>query len=337
MAALSLEETRRWLLNLLPPGADKLYDLTSAGDVYKLFDGFAQAFKQFGHDLLETLRAEIFPSSAVQKLPDWEKAIGLTASYFATNGATAQRQSGILAKLREFGSFTPYLVRAVVAPLLGYADFTQLRVMETNRYAFTNLHTYQDSPLDGQGAIPANGSVTRSIYVPDGGNASRAGAKLTLGLIHPAVQGLTITLTAPSGKSKTWRNIGQGAATYGHTWLLYAPEFARTQCNVRWTLMVTDSSDNSGSLLAWWLFVEGVGSNLPGPAGPGAGGLAGDIFDWGVVIDPALAGAVRPPDYSGARFAINRIKHAHTNGHLIRSIAPQPDSALAIPDQFVPG
>jgi hypothetical protein len=161
MAALSLDEVRRFLLNLLPPGADKLYDLTPAGDVFKLFDGLAATFKQFGFDLIETLRVEIFPSSCVQKLPDWEKALGLTGTFTTTNGTAAQRQTGVLSKLREFGSFTPYFVRSIIAPLLGYADFTQLRVIETNRDALTALHTYVDEPPGNQGAIPANGSTTR--------------------------------------------------------------------------------------------------------------------------------------------------------------------------------
>jgi hypothetical protein len=335
MASLSLDEARRFLLNLLPPGADKLYDLTPAGDVFKLFDGLAATVKQFGFDLLETLRAEIFPSSCVQKLPDWEKALGLTGAFTTTNGTPAQRQTGVLSKLREFGSFTPYLVRSIVAPLLGYTDFTQLRVVETSRDALTALHTYVDEPTGNQGTIPANGSITRTLFVPDGGDVSRAGAQATLWLTHPAVQGLTVMLTAPNGRSKTWTNIGIGAVT-NQPFLLYARELAGVSCSVQWNLTVTDASRSSGTLLRWQLFVEGVGSEAPGPVQSGGGGLGGDIFDWGAYADPAQLGGTQPPDNAGVAFAIQRIQHADTLGHIIRSVAPIPDAPSTVPDQIIP-
>jgi hypothetical protein len=336
MATLSIEGTRRFLLNLLPPGADKLYDLSPAGDVFKLFDGFAQTFKQFGFDLLELLRTEIFPSSAVQKAADWEKALGLAGSYVANSGTIAQRQTGILSKLREFGAFTPYLIRSIVAPLFGYTDFTQLRVFETSRAALTAIHTYVDAPPRGQGVIPANGNLTRPLFLPDGGTVSRAGAQVTVWLTHPALQGLTVRLVAPNGQAKTWANLGKGAVA-NQPFLLFGIAFAGAQCNVQWNLTVTDSSGNAGTLQQWQLFVEGVGASLPGPVGTGGGGLGGDIFDWGVFADPNLLGATQPPDYSNARFTINRIKHAHTLGHIIRTIAAIPDAPLSLPDQFIPG
>jgi hypothetical protein len=326
MATLSIDEVRHTLVNLLPPGADKLYDLTPTGDVFKLFDALAAAVKQFGYDLLESLRAEIIPSSAIQKLPDWEKALGLTSTFAASSGTPAQRQAGVLSKLREFGSFTPYIVRSIVAPLLGYADFTQLRVLETRRADLTALHTYVDSPPGNQGTIPASGSLIRPMYLPDGGSASRAGAQVTLWISHPAVQGLTATLTAPSGKSKSWRNFGRGAVV-NQPFLLYGVEFSGTQCNVQWNLTVSDASGNAGTLVRWQLFIEGVAGN----------GLGGAVFDWGVYADPAQLGATQPADYAGAKAAISRIKHAHTNGHIIRSIAPAPDSSVAVPDQCAPG
>jgi hypothetical protein len=336
MAPLSIDEARRHLLNLFPPGADKLYDLSPAGDVFNLFDGFAQTVKQFGFDLLELLRSEIFPSSAVQKAPDWEKALGLTGTYTANSGTSTQRQTGILSKLREFGSFTPYLVRSIVAPLLGYVDFTQLRVIETKRAVLTAAHTYVDAPASGQETIPANGSLTRSMYLPDGGNVSRAGCQLTVWLTHPAIQGLTVKLTAPNGRSKTWANFGSGAVT-NQPFRLYGIEFAGAQCGVQWNLTVTDSTGNVSTLVRWQLFSEGVGSGISGPVGIGGGGLGADIFDWGVFADSSLLGAAQPPDYPSARFAINRIKHAHTLGHIIRSVAAIPDAAETLPDQFVPG
>ncbi|MGH6995607.1 MAG: hypothetical protein ACREES_07905, partial [Stellaceae bacterium] len=159
-------------MNLLPPGAEKLYDLTPTGDVFRLFDGVAATVKRFGFDLLDTLRDEIFPSAAVEKLPDWETALALTGA-----AETDRRRTSILSRLREFGAFTPYLVRSIIAPLVGYADFNGLRIIEADRTKLAAFHTYVDEPAGAQGAIPANGTLSRPMYTPDGGRASRAGAQ----------------------------------------------------------------------------------------------------------------------------------------------------------------
>jgi hypothetical protein len=80
------------------------------------------------------------------------------------------------------------------------------------------------------------------------------------------------------------------------------------------------------------LFVEGLAR------GQSTGGA---IFEWGVYVDPAHVGENgTAADLAGARLAIKRLKHAHTVGSLIQSLAPWPDISSginsSIPDEWLP-
>jgi hypothetical protein len=94
----TLDEARRFLLNLLPPGAERPYSLIPGGDVYQLFDAFAASVKQFGFDLLDVLRLEITPAECIQKLAG-------------------------------------PLVKSVIAPLLGFLNPATLQILNTDRVA----------------------------------------------------------------------------------------------------------------------------------------------------------------------------------------------------------
>src|SRR5512146_2647759 len=102
---VSLTEVRSLLLQLWPPG--RLYDWsTRTSNVSRFLDALAEAIKTFGYDLVDRLRRELNPATTVEKLVDWEEALGLLGSYTARNGSIAQRQAAVVGKLREFGALT---------------------------------------------------------------------------------------------------------------------------------------------------------------------------------------------------------------------------------------
>lgn len=85
---LSLREVRQILLQLWPPG--RLYDWsTPTSHVSRYLDALAEAVRTFGYDVVDRLRRELNPATAVEKLPDWEDALGLAGSYTARNGTVA--------------------------------------------------------------------------------------------------------------------------------------------------------------------------------------------------------------------------------------------------------
>jgi hypothetical protein len=316
--ANSLNEVRRFLLNLLPPGAERLYSLVPGGDVFQLFDAFAATVKQFGFDLLDVLRAEITPAECIQRIPDWETALALASSQAALHGTTAQRRASILARLREVGGFTRALVRSVLAPLLGYADPSTVQLLNTNRAAMRAAHTYAGSV----GAQQTPGVFTANVF--DGGQVSKAGAQISITLLASAPNPVTLQLAPPGGQRiKRWPAITPGSGNYLSA-TLAAPELAGAPCGGVWTLTI---GGQPSFLYNWSIFVEGVGP----------GGLGGDVFDWGVYLDPVHLGENGfIPDLRAAQLAIARIQHAHANGKLIRALQASPDTPQAILDQFLP-
>src|SRR5688572_27122784 len=128
------EEVRSWLVSLLPPGVRDHYDLDHrASDVSRFFDALADAAKLFGPDVVDRLRDEVVPHRATEKLVDWEEALALTSTLASGGASLGARRAAILGRLRESGSYTLPNIQAIVGPLLGYLDPTQLSVVETDR------------------------------------------------------------------------------------------------------------------------------------------------------------------------------------------------------------
>jgi hypothetical protein len=189
----TLDEARRFLLNLLPPGAEPLYSLVPGGDA------FAAAVKQFGFDLLDVLRLEITPAECIQKLADRESALALVSTQAALHGTTEQHRAGVLSRLREAGGFTRPLVRAVIAPLLGFLNPATLQILNTDRVAMRATHTYTGSDTNQ----PTPG--TFRVAVIEDGQVTKAGAQLSIMLTTPALDQINLQLSTPDGKTKTWR------------------------------------------------------------------------------------------------------------------------------------
>ena len=295
-----------WLLSLYPPGTNDLYDVdTPASDVGAFFVALAQALAAQGPARVATLRTEVMPSTAVQKISDWEAALGLLAS---TN--TGQRQAAVVGKLREQGASTLANVRAVIAPLLGYANSSALGIVESSRSALTTLDTYTNAI---SGTIAGGGSLTRLILVSDDGTVSNAGAQLQL--VTPVISNLadvSVTLTGPDGTAVIWSTLPffRGYSSYAGTLTLRSLTFAGKQINGEWTVTVSSSAGNV-SWASLGLFVEGIGRY---GSMAGCEGLGAQNFSWSILVDPTMVGVSSPTDYAAARRALLRIEQAHTSG-----------------------
>jgi hypothetical protein len=317
---LSLKEVRELLLSLWPPG--QLYDwYTPTSNVSRYLDTLAETLKTFAFDIVDRLRREINPASAVEKLPDWEDALGIADSHTARDGTVAQRRGAVIGKLREFGAFTLSNTRAIVAPLLGYADASKLAVLEVDRAQMRAAHSYTDGKSHSGSFF-----LVAQVYVPDGGTVSKAGVQLAIQLSAAPSSPMSVGLQSPAGKLAIWSSEKLGPP--GTDYNLYAPDFTDGPCNGVWTLIMVQLSLTEFTIASWSIFVEGAGRS----------GLGGDIVDWGVYLDPALAGANgTPPDLDATDAAMSRIEHAHTSGYLIFSLSAIPDDPRSLPDACLPG
>lgn len=305
------EDARSILVSLLPPG--NLYETEDPGDdLYKLFAALGKTYRVLGFDYVEKLKREINPATAIEDLPDWEAALGIS-TFLSAGGNNATRQAAIVAKTREQGATTLENVRGIIGSLLGYASESDLVVYECNRAALKTKHTYTGLP-NSSGTIPVSASVLTRHFMVSDGDVSAAGVQLTLNITHTVSANLSVTLTNPFGASTTWTNISTGSITTSDI-VLYdkasnsstVGAFIGKPMAGQWTMTIT-SSATTGTLVSASLFAEGGGKD----------GRGGSIFTWGPYADPDLVGdGGASPDYRGARFSLKRIKPAYSRAYLI--------------------
>lgn len=319
------DEARKYLLGLLPPGIEKLYDLDPGGDFYYIFDAAAYLLRVFGFDLLDRLRTEHFPGQVVDKLPDWERFLGIARFFIARFGSTAQRQAAVVSKIRERGAFIDSLVQSVLGPLLGYEDPSQLEVLSTNRSDLRLAHTYSTEDL----LTVADGDTGEQVLdVIDGGKVSAAGVRVLVEFGDAGPFTFSLTLTAPDDiTSKTWEIADQdGDQMIG----LFGKEFAAAEIRGNWTLSVANDSGVSLPVILS-VFVEGIARNQ---------NTGGASAHWGVYADPTLLAAIGYSDFEAVMAAIARIKHSDSVGRLILSKEPWPGVTTglhaAIPGRCIP-
>jgi uncharacterized protein YmfQ (DUF2313 family) len=324
--ALSVTDVVSVLRQYFPPG--RLYSWWDTSSyIYKLLYATAATVKQFGFDLVDDLRTEVNPATAVDNLARNEGVLGISETLVATSGTTAQRQNAVVAKLRESGGLTKYNVRSIVAPILGYADPSALEVIECDRSALRLKHSYA---VGVDVSLPT--ATTTTVYIDvlyDGGEVSTAGAQLNLVFDTNSLSTFDVTLTAPDGTTKTW-DSGWSASPL----VLYGKEFAGAHIQGRWQLDITHTTGSTQTLYtASTLFVEGVADEQA---------TAGAVFHWGVYADPDLVGGSGvDEDLASAHRAVRRIRHAHHEATLILSKAAYPSvtsgAHTLIPGRFLPG
>lgn len=304
---------RFWLISLWPPGVNDLYDLDSPdSDVANYFSALAQVFCQFGTSFVDTLRSELNPATAVEKLPDWETAVGIMAG--RRPGATiAARQAAVISKLRESGSYSLADLRAILGPLLGYADPSQLAIIECQRATVAAIHTYANHT---GGSIAPGASLTQQVVVTDAPGVSGAGVQVHVTISAADISKVSVRLSNPGGATSfTWAasSVGRGAAS-SQTFTLRSHAFDGLAIGGVWSLSIFNDATAPGSitLASWDIFVEGAGRDANGTDGLGA-----QVFKWFVLTDPALVGATHAGDLDAARSAIARSKPAHTGAFLV--------------------
>ncbi len=322
---MTQDEARDFLISLLPPGSENLYDLEPGSDLWLVMDGLAQFFVAYAFNLLDKLGVERFPSTNIDKLPDWEGFLGLAKFAVARFGTIAQRQTGVVARIRERGPFDDSTVAAIVGALLGYAPTTPVEIIKCARDPLTGLHTYGSTAW----VLAAGATAKQWIYVNDGGKVSRAGVRILINnTVGTSTGPVTFTLVGPDGTTKTWTTAIGSPAVQG----LFGVEFAGKAITGAWVLTMTVDAGASGpAKFIPQIFVEGIG---PGQATGGA------IWYWGVYADPAHVGEQGFSDYAAALAAIERIKHSHGHGALILSLTPRPGVSsgvhAAIPGMCIP-
>jgi uncharacterized protein YmfQ (DUF2313 family) len=322
--ALTITDVVSVLRQYFPPG--RLYSWWDTSSyIYKLLYATAATVKQFGFDLVDDLRTEVNPATAVDNLARNEGVLGISETLVATSGTTAQRQNAVVAKLRESGGLTKYNVRSIVAPILGYADPSALEVIECDRSALRLAHSAITS---ADITLPNATTTSVSLRVRHGGVASSAGAQLNLVFDTDDLTDFAVTLTSPGGATKTW-DKGWSASPL----ILYGKEFAGATIQGYWTLAITNTSGSSKTLHSGSsLFVEGIAKRQA---------TAGAVFHWGAYANPSLVGGSGvDEDPASAHKAVRRIKHAHHEATLILSKEAYPDTITGenacLPDRFLP-
>lgn len=332
------DELKAALVAGFPPDVERVVDFDSedAGTVGAHLRAVAQTLTH-ATAAVDTLATELNPLTTVQKLPEWERVFRLRGA-----GSTAQRQAALLSRLRELGTVTTKpAVQAIIAPILGYADPSQLVVMETDRAALRTAHTY---PWTGSKSFSLS-AATIKWRVRDDAKVSPAGAQVDVTITHSDVSKIAATLTGPDGASATVAlgKLGRGSAS-GDTFRMYFPSLAGAAVGGtfggEWSLSIGATS-GTGTITAASLFVEGLGID-----GTLNDGLGAAIYRWGVVVEDSLLGS--GADLIAAREALERIRFACRPPSLLRrsvgsgalpdgDYAVTPGDPNAIPDGAIPG
>ena len=316
------KEAKDILIGGLPDGIDQFYDL-ERGDIGKYFGAIGSVLKQAGFDLLDTLRAEINPSTMLQKIPDWENALGLSATSTALFGTLVQRRNQVLGRLRENGGLTLADIRAAMQPYLLYQDPNQIQILEPNRAALKTLHTY---PYVGTPVIPP--LTTQRVFIPvlDDPKVSPAGAQLNFRVTTMDLAQLGVIVKGSPDVSYAFGSLGQGSAA-SLDFTLGMPQFSGQAIFKTWEIQfLTNTVGATISNIS--LFVEGLGRNYDVSGADIGEGLGAALFTFAVVMDLALVG----PGYNieGAKLALKRITPAHCGSSLV--VKPMGGTLCAIPD-----
>lgn len=338
--ALSVNQVLAALKSLLPPGAQDLYDFAE-GDVGRILEGLAEAWKTYGYDPCDQLAANVNPLTCdAGTLATWEVVLGLSLTRIAARGALEQRRSQVISKLREAGPTSRPNVRSIIGPLLGYVDSTQVVIIEANRTALREAHTYSYPA----GVIPALGFYDQIIRIFDSGKVSRAGARIYVNITILAVESVSISIRTPDGTNYVVAAVGSlgTGAVVDQQYSFFLPAVRGEAIAGNWELFVENAGVGAGTVNVLGttkrtdIFVEGIGR----VDFTDQQGLVSGVFSWGVLVDPTLVGQAHAADLDAARAALLRIKQGHTFASLIvgSSIAPGgcwiPD--VSLPDALIP-
>lgn len=326
------EELRQALIAAWPPGLHERIDWD--GDPGNHLLAISETLLAKAVTPVDELAANSCPLTATSaRLVDWERALGLSASRTARFGTLDARRRAVIARLREYGPPTIAMIQSVVAPLLDYADPSQLVILEADRTALRDAHTY----VGTLASATADMVAVYTFRVFDDGRLSPTGLQLDITLTHGDLSKINVYVVSPTGESATVSDIGRGAVS-GDTIRVSIPAMTAASVMGLWLVEVSASS-GAGTVDAVEAFVEGWGRDSAGNPG-----LSAAKFEYGVVYEPDKSSGA--PDVNAARAAIARITYATRIGALIlRELDGNlaageytflPDDDNAIPDAIVP-
>lgn len=326
------EELQQALIGAFPPGTHDRIDWEGTPGDHLL--AISQTVLAKGVVPVDELLANACPLTATSdRLRDWERALGLSGSRTARFGALEARRRAVIARLREYGPPTIPMMQSIVAPLLDYADPTELVILEASRTDLRTVHTYT-------GVLTSASTSLGCVYswrVFDDGRLSDSGVQLDVTLTHGDLTKLSVLVTAPSGETDTATVFGRGAAA-GDTVRVCLPDMAAASVMGVWTAEF-NASAGAGTVDAVEAFVEGAGRDSSGRPG-----LSAAKFELGVVYEEDKSSGAA--DIDAARAAIARITYATRISALILreadGVLPAgeytflPDDDNAIPDAIIP-
>lgn len=329
---MTAAEVKKLIQSCFPAGSEDIYDWNSnQANIGKYFTALGQLFKLYGTDIVDTLRAEINPYTCTQKIPDWEKALGLQDTPIAKFGTTAQRRNAVIAWLRQSGSFSLEDIRAVMQPYFLYSDPLAIQVLETDRGLWDPMHTYTNAT-----ALPIapGGNGTSTVLVRDTHNVSPAGILATLDM-QCTLDEINIEIKNDNGFAYNWGPGTLGTGFANDRFTLRTKFFAGTPIFGTWYLNITTGA-GAFTLNSWSLFVVGLGRDSRGHEGLGSG-----VMEFAVVADPALLGTGY--DLEGAQRALQRMKPAHVVANVVKKngiggggLCAIPGDANDIPPETLP-
>ena len=317
-------EVYRSLLSFLPRGLpEKL-----GPQLHGVLEASATALKQECADVIDLLRREAAPSTAVLLLPEWEAALALVDTVLSRFGTITQRQAQVVAALRfASGSLSLPDLKAALSIVLDTAP-SNLTIAEPDRDALRAAHSYPGQQSNV--AIIPFGVGAIDFDCLDTGRLSDAGLQVDL-VFSGSLAQVTFSVFGPNANQETlWGSATLGRGTLANEGLrLYARvsnvrgQVLQQSVTGPWTLLcragVAGATLHSASL-----FVEAIDRY---DAGEGLGAAA-HVF--AVVVDPAQLGA--QADVPAARALLQRAKPGWMNGVLVLKNAALGGGTLAIPD-----
>ncbi len=323
-------ELKNTLLSSLPPGVSEQL----APDVVEHF-GAVAATMQHGLDAVDTLAVNASPLTAgSERLRDWERYLGIADTRTALWGTLDARRAAVVSRLREYGTPTAEMIRAVLAPLLGYSDSSTLTLLEPSRSSIRTTNEYLGSLGNATMSMVSPGIWI--FWVSDGGRCAGVPAIDVTITTSDDNTATAIGLQAPSGQLYMVYDKLRGTAT-SQTYRVYFPEAAAESSVMgRLRAFVYLSGVNTGTLDAARLFIEGVDRD---------GGKASGIFEWAAVYEPLKSSG--SPDFSAALAAASRLGLATRRGGIVHIADAGVGLAVgdyamipsdnAVPSEFVPG
>jgi uncharacterized protein YmfQ (DUF2313 family) len=102
MATRSLEDQTQSIANWLPSGRVWNAKNVAASVMRSLLRGLAHELLR-ASVIVNALRTELMPGTAVQLLPEWEAAVGIPSTCFPGTGSISERQRDVITKIAGLG------------------------------------------------------------------------------------------------------------------------------------------------------------------------------------------------------------------------------------------